>query len=86
MIIRKKAEMCYFTTREEDKSIDEAIKILRTITEKSDDVYATFDVLDDDSDTTFSFVDIENAIDLLGYLKQFGLGYTVDEGEERNED
>lgn len=79
MIIKKKAKVCYFTTKEEDKSIDEVINVLRNITEESDDVDASFDVLDEDIDTTFTFADIENAIELLAYLKQFGLGYTVDE-------
>lgn len=79
MNIRKKEELCFFTTMEEDASINEVIKTLRTITEKTDDVYAHFDVLDADIDTTFSFVDIENAIELLHLLEQFGLGYTVDE-------
>lgn len=74
MIIRKKEEVCFFTTKEEDESIDEIVKILRTITEDGVDL----DVLED-IDRTFSFRDIENAIELLEYLKGFGLGYTVDE-------
>lgn len=75
MIIRKKEEVCYFTTEREDESISEVIEILRTITKEGVDL----DVLEEDCGITFSFRDIGNAIELLEYLKEFGLGYAVDE-------